>query len=129
MTLFTSEQMRGSGQLDMVALIQRNEERKAVLRQTPHNFHSDPSHGWLEVNYNDLVILGIVGAISGCSYRNGDTVYLEEDCDATEYINALFGRHGERSQDQQIAFEIWRSWLQGFDSNEECFIRNLNHFK
>jgi len=49
-------------------------------------FHCDPSHGWLEVMYEDLEALGIAGLISAYSYAKGDRAYLEEDCDAGLYI-------------------------------------------
>jgi hypothetical protein len=51
-------------------------------------WHTDPAHEWLEVDYADLVALGIEDAISSFSYRNGDTVYLEEDCDAPLFLEA-----------------------------------------
>lgn len=52
-------------------------------------FYSDPGHGWLAVNYDELVELGINDKISGYSYRKGNTVYLEEDCDMATFMNAL----------------------------------------
>ncbi len=52
-------------------------------------FHSDPGHGWLQVERTDLIDLGIEGVISPYSYVMGDYAYLEEDCDASVYIAAL----------------------------------------
>lgn len=49
-------------------------------------FHCDPSHGWLEVTQADLEALGISGLISAYSYTQGDTAYLEEDCDADLFL-------------------------------------------
>ncbi len=49
-------------------------------------FHCDRGHGWLEVKQADIETLGIAGLISAYSYAQGDTAYLEEDCDATLYI-------------------------------------------
>lgn len=51
-------------------------------------FHTDPGHGWLEVSRADLATLGIAGNVSSYSYQNRDRVYLEEDCDATLYLEA-----------------------------------------
>ena len=51
-------------------------------------FHSDPSHGWLAVKLNELKMLGIQADISSFSYVKGKTAYLEEDCDATKFIEA-----------------------------------------
>lgn len=56
---------------------------------TTYNFHSDPGHGWLEVNREELALLHIDDAISSYSYEAGNKVYLEEDCDAALFINAL----------------------------------------
>ena len=56
---------------------------------TRYNFHSDPGHGWLEVGRDELAMLKIADAISSYSYQRGDKVYLEEDCDAALFINAL----------------------------------------
>ena len=58
-------------------------------------FHSDPGHGWLEVPMGDLEELGIDGEITPYSYRNGDTAYLEEDCDAGTFFRAYKDRHGK----------------------------------
>jgi hypothetical protein len=51
-------------------------------------FHTDPSHGWLEVKRADLVELGIEDKISRYSYEKGSKVYLEEDCDQMTYLRA-----------------------------------------
>lgn len=51
-------------------------------------FHTDPGHGWLEVTRADLVELGILGLVSAYSYTDGPRFYLEEDCDATLYLEA-----------------------------------------
>ncbi len=51
-------------------------------------FYSDPAHGWLRVERVDLAQLGIAQDITGYSYQSGEYVYLEEDQDATAYIDA-----------------------------------------
>jgi hypothetical protein len=56
---------------------------------TTYTFHNDPGHGWLEVGRDELAMLHIDDAISSCSYQRWDKVYLEEDCDAALFINAL----------------------------------------
>lgn len=58
-------------------------------------FHSDPGHGWLEVKYRELKDLGIEDKISSYSYIKGDAVYLEEDCDASVYLNAMKAKGNE----------------------------------
>ena len=65
------------------------------MKSIKRTFYSDPGHSWLCVDYNELVELGIHDKISPCSYRQSgkivgnDLVYLEEDCDAGVYINAV----------------------------------------
>lgn len=50
--------------------------------------YSDAGHAWLAVKRDLLESLGIADKISGCSYIKGKTVYLEEDCDVSTFINA-----------------------------------------
>lgn len=54
-------------------------------------FHTDPSHGWLEVPRSELAKYGLLERVSSCSYESldGSIIYLEEDCDAGLYLNAL----------------------------------------
>jgi hypothetical protein len=51
-------------------------------------FHTDPGHGWLQVDRADLDALDIAHKISRYSYERGPWVYLEEDCDAALFMNA-----------------------------------------
>ena len=51
-------------------------------------FHTDPGHGWLAVKRQELIRLNLLDKISSCSYQNGVTVYLEEDCDAAIFLQA-----------------------------------------
>lgn len=55
------------------------------------NFHSDPSHGWLEIPMFMIKDLGIGEHISEYSYMsvNGRIVYLEEDVDAALFLDAV----------------------------------------
>lgn len=50
-------------------------------------FISDPGHGWLEVPRADVERSG--AAISAYSYQHDRMVYLEEDCDARAYLEAI----------------------------------------
>ena len=52
-------------------------------------FYSDPGHGWMAVKRTLLVEYGVLDRISFYSYQRGDTVYLEEDCDAPTLITVL----------------------------------------
>ena len=49
-------------------------------------FHTDSGHGWLEVAIDDIRELKIANLISGYSYVKGDRVFLEEDCDAFQFM-------------------------------------------
>ena len=60
-----------------------------TTKQLDYYFYSDPGHGWLAVNYDELVELGIQDKISSYSYVKCNTDYLEEDCDMAEFMNAL----------------------------------------
>lgn len=60
-----------------------------TITQIEYNFYSDPGHGWLAVNLDELIQLGIQDKISSYSYMRGNTVYLEEDCDMAEFMNAM----------------------------------------
>ena len=56
-----------------------------------YKFHHDGGHGWLEVPRADLMASGVMAKISACSYQSsdGETVYLEEDCDASAFCRAI----------------------------------------
>ena len=45
---------------------------------------TDAGHGWLRVNWAEYELTGFQG--SGFSYADGEHVYLEEDCDAPQYL-------------------------------------------
>jgi len=54
-----------------------------------YRFYSDAMHGWVAVKRKELEALNILDKISGYSYQRGKTVYLEEDRDATLFLNKL----------------------------------------
>jgi len=53
-----------------------------------YKFYSDAGHGWLAVKRDELNALNLLNKISEYSYQKGQTVYLEEDCDAGLFIEA-----------------------------------------
>jgi len=79
-------------------------------------FHTDPAHGWLEVNRADLEALNIAHKISRYSYQKTDRVFLEEDSDAAHYLRAA-GKKG------------WTITTTEKHTNHDSFIRNLQSFK
>lgn len=50
--------------------------------------YSDPGHAWVAVKRQYIEELGLTDKISGFSYQKGQTVYLEEDCDAGKFFEA-----------------------------------------
>ena len=54
----------------------------------------DSAHSWLEVNYQELIDLGITKRITNWSYRDDKKVYLEEDIDVGTYIDAVKEQRG-----------------------------------
>ena len=79
-------------------------------------FHTDPAHGWLEVNRADIDLLNIAHRISRYSYQKDDRVFLEEDADASDYLRAA-GKKG------------WIITTTEKHTNHDSFIRNLQSFK
>jgi hypothetical protein len=53
------------------------------------DFHYDAGHGWLKVHIYDAADVGLYADdFSAYSYRNGEHLYLEEDCDAGRFLAA-----------------------------------------
>ena len=52
------------------------------------NFYCDAGHGWLEVMREDVDALNLADKISRHSYARAGWVYLEEDNDASRYLDA-----------------------------------------
>ena len=80
--------------------------KKAAKELTKYFFYSDPSHGWLKVQRKELVELGIETQVSGYSYQKGDAVYLEEDRDASIFIDAWEAKNRIKLMNSQINFHI-----------------------
>lgn len=57
-------------------------------------YHVDPGHGWLAVPATLLSSLGIADKVSGFSYLRDGIAYLEEDCDASMFLDAYTAREG-----------------------------------
>jgi hypothetical protein len=62
-------------------------------------FYSDAGHGWLAVKLKDLAVLGIDKTqFTEYSYKRGQTVYLEEDSDASKFLKLWKHLTGEKPQ-------------------------------
>jgi hypothetical protein len=81
-------------------------------------FHTDPGHGWLEVSRAELRDLGLLDKVSSCSYQAAQRVYLEEDCDASLYIEALKSQGLVQGKDYSIHV----------DYRDHTPIRFMDHF-
>jgi len=60
------------------------------------NFYADPGHGWCAVKRDLLTKLNIADKISHYSYARGNTVYLEEDCDLSTFMQAADANNIDR---------------------------------
>ena len=70
-----------------------------MTAQHSYVFRTDPGHGWLQVGAGDLKALGLKPeGFSSYSYRSRDCTqfYLEEDCDASKFMDAYRLKYGER---------------------------------
>lgn len=83
-------------------------------------FYTDAGHGWLAVKREFLDSLGILDKISSYSYQKGQTVYLEEDCDASLFINVM----KEKGWQRGIDFD-WDHYY----TDDYSPIRKYNRFK
>ena len=70
------------------------------------HYYEDPGHGWVKTTVKTLESLGLSDKITRFSYREGNTVYLEEDCDAPQLVRAL--------KDKGIEVE----WVEHFTNNQ-----------
>ena len=59
------------------------------MKTKNYDVYADPGHAWLKVKIAELKKLGIEGKITAFSYVRGDHAYLEEDCDAGVFLDAL----------------------------------------
>lgn len=83
----------------------------------PFKYYSDSGHGWLAVKRSFLVSIGILDKITRFSYQRGKTVYLEEDCDVTTFVEAYKKAYG-------VEPKFIHSYVNGNSS-----IRRYEHFK
>jgi hypothetical protein len=106
------------------------------MNAEPFHFYSDAGHGWLAVTREDLELVNLsVDHFSGSSYINGETIYLEEDCDASLFLaayEAFLGRapniveHVERGDSRiryygrlsgsKFSFDLWRNMMAQYRS-------------
>lgn len=76
-------------------------------------FYEDPGHAWMKVSRAELKKLGLEEKISSYSYQRGDSVYLEEDCDASLFLKALRDTGAEIKIKEQFTNRC--SKIRGYD--------------
>ena len=87
---------------------------------TTFTFHTDPSHGWLEVSAAELFNVGLVPSdFSAYSYQQGEVVYLEEDCDAPVFIRTYEAHVGPISVVEK--FSHYTHWIRSLP-RIECIV-------
>jgi hypothetical protein len=72
------------------------------MKEKVYKRYCDPGHSWLAVKYIELIELCIVGQISEYSFVNGSTVYLEEDCDMSKFIDAYEKKYNKKINIKEI---------------------------
>lgn len=64
--------------------------------RTVYTIHADSGHGWLRVTIGEVTQLGFnVSDFSRYSYRKGNDLFLEEDCDMAKFMIAYSRRFGQ----------------------------------
>ena len=85
-------------------------------------FYSDSAHGWLKVSIKSLFELNLQNKISGYSYMNNKYAYLEEDADATLYINEQKKKGIQIKLNQRNSFI---SKIRNYDRYNRRHIKNM----
>lgn len=68
-----------------------------MINNRSFNYYSDPGHGWIAVKIKVLSELGLSPSdFTGYSYLRGKTIYLEEDDDASKFIETWVKKFGDR---------------------------------
>ena len=60
-----------------------------MAKSKTYDVYADPGHAWVKVKIAELEKLGIAKYITSFSYVRGDNAYLEEDQDASTFIDEL----------------------------------------
>lgn len=91
-------------------------DHSKVAHTLKFNFHSDAGHGWLAVKKSLVRELGLASGISQCSYMQGQTAYLEEDCDMLAFLIAFEKKFGIKAN------------INYLDSKDRSPIRSFKRF-
>lgn len=70
---------------------------KKRLENRTFTYYTDPGHGWLRVEWDDLEALGMQPTdFSRYSYRDDKAMFLEEDVDAGRFVRVYEAAFGKR---------------------------------
>ena len=87
------------------------------------NVISDAGHSWLEVNLNQFPNAIQFG--TGYGYRDGDTIYLEEDVEMPQFLGDLVFSGTPMSEIKLSEIEVQDNWHgRNFARNEKKFLVN-----
>lgn len=86
------------------------------MRSLTLNYYQDPSHGWVKIPRDKLIVLCIEHLISSYSYQLKDNVYLEEDNDLARLYKAC--------DELQIKIK-----LKEYHTNKASKIRSYEQFR
>jgi hypothetical protein len=92
-------------------------DHSKIADKLTFNFHSDAGHGWLAVKKSLVRELGLADKISAYSYMQGQSAYLEEDCDAHRFFVAFKEKFGFEPKIKEL------------DSKRNSVIRSMKQFK
>ena len=104
------------------------------IQQNKFTFISDAGHGWLEVPIELIKKLGIAKDISDYSYVKDGKVYLEEDSDASIFVEAYKDTYGsihfiEYDDGDESKIRDYRSYQARGMSEEEEMQMTMDTFK
>jgi hypothetical protein len=87
------------------------------------NYYSDPGHGWLKVPLSLLDQLGITNKITRYSHTRKGFAYLEEDQDASTFMEAFRARFGISPKIREYCARSKSSKIRSYDHFNEytCF--------
>lgn len=77
-------------------------DHSKIAQKMVFNYHSDAGHGWLAVKLTLVRELGLAKEISQYSYMQGQSAYLEEDCDMAKFITAFKAKFGFEPQINEL---------------------------
>ena len=77
--------------------------------------YSDPGHGWLAVKEKDIEAVGLsIKDFTQFSYRKGNTLYLEEDCDYALFWRAFKNTFGVALNYVEKYYD-GRHWIRSYE--------------